>query len=136
MQRWIDKNTKWILTLPLILFILIMVAYPLYYTFDLSLHTSTMSAVKPPKFVGLANYEKMFRNSRFIDSCEKTLLFSGVCLIDTETDEEIMLYRALTYNWTHPAHPHPCVNTASDVVTFNDYNAENGKVSVGFYMIE
>ena len=31
MQRWIDRNTKWILTLPLILFILIMVAYPLYY---------------------------------------------------------------------------------------------------------
>ena len=81
MQRWIDRNTKWILTLPLILFIVIMVAYPLYYTFDLSLHTSTMSAVKPPKFVGFANYEKMFRNSRFIDSCEKTLLFSGVCLI-------------------------------------------------------
>ena len=47
-----------------------------------------------------------------------------------------MLYRAHTYNWTHPAHPHPCFNTDSNVVCFNDYNLENNKVSVGFYVIE
>lgn len=80
MRSWVDKNTKWILTVPLIIFILLMVAYPLLYTFDMSLHSSTMSAVKPPKWVGFNNYIKMFSNQRFLDSCKLTLLFSGVCL--------------------------------------------------------
>ena len=75
-------------------------------------------------------------DERYIVSDTQSGGFSGVCLIDTETDEEVMLYRAQTYNWTHPAHPHPCVNTTSDIVCFNDYNTENGKVSVGFYMIK
>ena len=75
-------------------------------------------------------------DERYIASDTQSSGFSGVCLIDTESDEEVMLYRAHTYNWTHPAHPHPCFNTDSNVVSFNDYNTENGKVSVGFYVIE
>ena len=75
-------------------------------------------------------------DQRYIVSDTQSGGYSGVCLIDTETDTEIMLYRAQTYNWTHPAHPHPCVNTASDIVAFNDYNVENGKVAVGFYVVE
>lgn len=81
MKRWIDRNTKWILTLPLIFFILLMVAYPLYYTVDLSLHSSSMSLVKPPKFVGFKNYTKLFESTKFWTSCGHTLLFAGVCLV-------------------------------------------------------
>lgn len=80
MRRWIDRNTKWILTIPLIIFILLMVAYPLGYTVNMSLHSSSMSAVKAPKFVGLNNYIKMFSNKKFLDACLLTLEFSGVCL--------------------------------------------------------
>ena len=75
-------------------------------------------------------------DERYIVSDTQSSGFSGVCLIDTETDAEIMLFKATTYNWTHPAHPHPCVNRDSDVVAFNDYNTQNKKVSVGFYFIE
>lgn len=80
MKRWIDRNTKWILTVPLILFILLMVGYPLYYTVDMSLHSSSMSLVKPPKWVGFDNYTKLFKNAKFWDACGHTLLFAGVCL--------------------------------------------------------
>lgn len=80
MKRWIDKNTKWILTLPLIIFILLMVAYPLGYTVDMSLHSSSMSLLKPPKWVGLKNYINLFKNAKFWDACGHTLLFAGVCL--------------------------------------------------------
>lgn len=80
MKRWIDKNTKWILTLPLIIFILLMVAYPLGYTVDMSLHSSSMSLLKPPKWVGLKNYISLFKSPRFWDACGHTLLFAGVCL--------------------------------------------------------
>lgn len=75
-------------------------------------------------------------DERYIASDTQSGSFSGVCLIDTETDEEIMLYHAQTYKWTHPAHPHPCFNTDSDVLCFNDYNTENQKVSIGFYIIQ
>ena len=75
-------------------------------------------------------------DERYIVSDTQSGSYSGVCLIDTETDSEIMLYKANTYQWTHPAHPHPCVNTDSNVVSFNDYNLENGKVAIGFYLIE
>jgi protease II len=75
-------------------------------------------------------------DQRYIVSDTQSSGFSGVCLIDTETDKEVMLYRAQTYNYTHPGHPHPCVNTESDVVCFNDHNLENGKIAIGFYFIE
>lgn len=81
MRRWIDRNTKWILTIPLIIFILLMVAYPLGYTVDMSLHSSSMSAIKAPRWVGFANYQKMFTNQKFLDACGLTLKFSGVCLV-------------------------------------------------------
>lgn len=58
-----------------------MVAYPLGYTVDMSLHSSSMSAVKPPKFVGFSNYEKLFTNQKFKDAAMLTLEFSGVCLV-------------------------------------------------------
>ncbi len=80
MQRWLDRNTKWILTAPIILFIIFMVAYPLFYTVRLSFHSWSMSAVKPMKWVGIKNYVKMFQNPKFINACKLTLLYSGVCL--------------------------------------------------------
>ena len=80
MINWIDRNTKWLLTLPVILFILLMVAYPLFYTFQLSFHSWSMSAVKPMKFVGFANYIKMFNNPKFWQAWKLTLTYSVVCL--------------------------------------------------------
>lgn len=80
MRNWIDKNTKWILTMPVILFILVMVAYPLFYTFRLSFHSWSMSAVKGMEWEGLENYIKMFQDDKFWIGCKNTLFYSGVCL--------------------------------------------------------
>ena len=80
MQRWLDRNTKWILTAPVILFILIMVAYPLFYTFRLSFHSWSMSAVQPMKWVALNNYTKMFKSTKFINACRLTLQYSLICV--------------------------------------------------------
>ena len=80
LKNWIDRNLKWVLTMPVIIFIALMVVYPLGYTFKLSLYSSSMSAVKAAKFVGLKNYVKMFSNAKFLNATKATLVFSGVCL--------------------------------------------------------
>ena len=80
MQKWLDRNTKWILTAPIILFILLMVAYPLFYTFRLSFHSWSMSAVTPMKWVGWKNYTKMFQSAKFLNACKLTLIYSLICV--------------------------------------------------------
>lgn len=80
MRNWTDKNTKWILTMPVILFIVVMVAYPLFYTFRLSFHSWSMSAVKDMEWVGWENYVKMFQDEKFWVGCNHTLIYSGICL--------------------------------------------------------
>ena len=55
LRNWIDKNIKWALTIPVIVFILLMIGYPLFYTFRLSFHSWSLSALKGMKWVGLKN---------------------------------------------------------------------------------
>ncbi len=74
-------------------------------------------------------------DERYITSDTQSGSYSGVCLIDTETDEEILIYKAQTYRQTHPGHPHPAFNTESDALCFNDHNLENGRVSIGVYIL-
>ncbi len=74
-------------------------------------------------------------DERYIASDTQSGSYSGVCLIDTDTDEEIMIYKAQTYKWTHPGHPHPCFNADSTAICFNDHNLNNGRVSIGVYYI-
>lgn len=80
MRGWIDKNIKWIFTLPVILFIVLMVAYPLFYTFRLSFHSWSMSSIKGMQWVGLKNYIQMFGSEKFWIGCRNTLVYTGVCI--------------------------------------------------------
>ena len=80
MQKWLDRNTKWILTAPVILFILLMCLYPLVYTFQLSFNSWSMSAVTPMKWVGLKNYIKLFISAKFLNACKLTLIYSAICV--------------------------------------------------------
>ena len=79
--QWIDKNTKWIMTLPVILFILIMIAYPLFYTFRLSFHSWSLSSVTAMKWVGLKNYIDVLTDERFLDSCWRTFAYAAITLV-------------------------------------------------------
>ena len=81
MKPWIDRNLKIIFLMPLILFIAFMVLYPLVYTFRMSFYSYSMSAIKPPKFVGLKNYITMFTNTKFLNGCKLTMVFSIGCLV-------------------------------------------------------
>lgn len=82
--KWLDKNLKWVFTIPTILFVLAMIAFPIIYTFRLSFFESTMSA-QGDTFVGFKNYIDMFTDpdQRFLQAFGRTMLFS-VCAIIVE----------------------------------------------------
>ncbi len=80
--RWVEKNLRWVFTLPAVLFILVMMAFPILYTARVSLTEWSMSAVTPPKFVGLANYAELFlRDPRFWLATWRTFYFTGLALL-------------------------------------------------------
>ncbi|MGE5673055.1 MAG: carbohydrate ABC transporter permease [Mycobacterium leprae] len=77
MSRWIERHLKWVFPLPAVLFILLMMAFPIVYTLWLSFSEWSMSAVTPPKFVGLANYTHMLgSDARFWASTWRTFYFT------------------------------------------------------------
>jgi len=79
--KWIDRNLKWVYILPALLFVLIMMLFPIIYTVWISFYEWSMSAVTPPVFVGLSNYIEMFKDPRFTDALFNTFYFTIVALV-------------------------------------------------------
>jgi len=80
MKAWVNKNTKYIYTLPTILFIILLVAYPIYYTVHLSFFDWGMSAIKAPEFIGLNNYKELLGDSRFWDAFWRTIAYTATAV--------------------------------------------------------
>lgn len=81
--KWLDKHIKWVFTIPTILFVLAMIAFPIIYTIYLSFFDSTLSSVKPPTFVGFDHYIEMFtdEDARFLLAVWRTVVFSVISLV-------------------------------------------------------
>ncbi|MEI7027004.1 carbohydrate ABC transporter permease [Paenibacillus sp. y28] len=77
---WIDRNLKWIYTLPAVIFVLLMMLFPIIYTFRLSFYEWSMSATTPPAWVGLDNYKALFADTRFWHAVGSTFYFTIVAL--------------------------------------------------------
>ncbi|MFD0679851.1 MULTISPECIES: carbohydrate ABC transporter permease [unclassified Paenibacillus] len=80
-HSWFDRNIKWIYTMPALLFVLIMMVFPIVYTFRISFYEWSMSATTPPKWVGLSNYTTLLSDGRFWDSVFNTFYFTIVALV-------------------------------------------------------
>ncbi|MCR8631730.1 carbohydrate ABC transporter permease [Paenibacillus radicis (ex Xue et al. 2023)] len=80
-HSWFDRNIKWIYTMPALLFVLIMMVFPIVYTFRISFYEWSMSATTPPKWVGLSNYTTLLSEGRFWDSVFNTFYFTIVALV-------------------------------------------------------
>jgi multiple sugar transport system permease protein len=71
------RIASWLFPLPAVLVILLMMVFPVGYTFLLSFHRWFASSVTPPRWTGLENYIKLFTNDpRFFDALGRTLLFT------------------------------------------------------------
>jgi multiple sugar transport system permease protein len=79
--RWLDSNIKLIFLLPSVIFVVVMIIFPLGYNLALSFADWSMSSVEPPRFVGLQNYVDLLMSSRFQLSVVRTLAYSGGSLV-------------------------------------------------------
>jgi multiple sugar transport system permease protein len=76
-RRWF----KWYMTLPAVLFVLIMMVFPIVYTFRLSFFDWSMSSATAPQWVGLSNYTSLFQDPRFVAAFWRTLYFTAMAIV-------------------------------------------------------
>lgn len=79
--NWFDRNLKWIYTLPAVLFVLLMMLFPIIYTVRISFYEWSMSATTPPQWVGLSNYIALFKDERFWHAVGSTFYFTIAALV-------------------------------------------------------
>jgi multiple sugar transport system permease protein len=79
--NWLDRNIKWVFMLPALLFIALMIVFPIFYTMRLSFFEWSMSAVNPPKWVGLDNYILLLKSDLFWNALGKTFYHSSISIV-------------------------------------------------------
>lgn len=79
-SNWANRNIKYVFTFPTLLFILLMIAFPLVYTIILSLHSWRMSVNIPWKWTGIENYTALLSSSRFWSAVNRTFKFAVIAL--------------------------------------------------------
>ncbi|MBI5033260.1 MAG: sugar ABC transporter permease [Chloroflexi bacterium] len=81
MGNFIDRNVKWLFPLPAILFILVMMVFPILYTVWNSMTPWSISAGRPATFFGLTNYFNLPEDTRFVASISRTLFFTILAVV-------------------------------------------------------
>ncbi|MDO5672542.1 MAG: sugar ABC transporter permease [Actinomycetaceae bacterium] len=77
-SRWANKNRKWLLAAPAMIFTAAMLLFPLGWTIYLSFTNAEGSVRAPKKFNGIDNYiEVLTDTARFWPSVWRTLFFTG-----------------------------------------------------------
>lgn len=80
-QNFIDRNARWIYPLPAILFILLMMVFPILYTVRNSMTPWSISTGKPDVFFGLQNYLALPDDTRFVASIFRTFYFTIIAVV-------------------------------------------------------
>lgn len=77
LSRWIDKRIRYVFIMPALLFVIIMMAFPILYTLRLSFTRWSMSATRAPVWIGLDNYKSLFlHDPRFWGAVGRTFVFT------------------------------------------------------------
>lgn len=84
MKDFINRNIRWVFPLPATIFVILMMVFPVLFTFGISFTNWSMSAAAPTTFVGLNNYITMFQDPRFYASLWQTLYLT-VLAVSVET---------------------------------------------------
>lgn len=84
-MRWfsdfVDAHVKAAFITPALAFVTIMMAFPIGYTIFLSLHSWFGSVTRPPDFIGLDNFVRIFTGDpRFWAALGRTLAFTGMAV--------------------------------------------------------
>jgi multiple sugar transport system permease protein len=70
-----DSRRAWLLNGPALVVLLALVAYPIGYSFWVSLHRQNLRRPRATRFLGLDNYVALWRDPQFLGSLRTTALF-------------------------------------------------------------
>jgi multiple sugar transport system permease protein len=77
--RWAHRHAAWLFPTPAVLLVAAIIAYPIAYTVWMSLQEWFISSLTAPKFIGLANYQKiLLGDDRFREAFFRTLYFTAL----------------------------------------------------------
>lgn len=80
--RLANRHRKWVLAGPAVAFIVLMVSFPLIYTFWLSLTDASGSVTRENYFVGVENYITLLTtDQRFWPAVRRTVVFTGGAVV-------------------------------------------------------
>ncbi len=78
---WGHRNARWLFPAPAVLLVAVIIVYPIVYTVWMSLQDWFASSVTLPKFIGLANYQKILvGDPRFREAVVRTLYFTALVI--------------------------------------------------------
>ncbi|MGE4454901.1 MAG: carbohydrate ABC transporter permease [Sphaerochaeta sp.] len=75
-QGFLEKNLRYIFPLPAVLFVVILMVFPVVYTFFLSFTDWSLTSGRPLSVVGLSSYFKVLKEPRFLQSMGRTFYFT------------------------------------------------------------
>jgi len=79
---FVERHVRTIFILPAVLFVLVMIVFPIGYTFYLSFFEWSMSGVAKPKWVFFENYKTLlFEDARFWSAVWRTFYFTIFALV-------------------------------------------------------
>jgi multiple sugar transport system permease protein len=81
-SRWANKNRKWVFAAPSMIFVALLIAFPVGWTLYLSLTDASGSVRAQSDFIGLENYVNVLTDfDRFWPAAGRTVYFTGGALI-------------------------------------------------------
>ena len=81
LERWIDKNLKWVLMSPAVVYVAVLIAYPLIFTLNLSFTDASRSTSRKYEYIWFENFAALLADTeRFWPAVGRTAYFTIVGL--------------------------------------------------------
>lgn len=79
-NSWVDRHVKHIFVMPAVLFVILMMAFPIIFTFGVSLTDWEGSVKFLPGWAGLSNYTALLTQTRFWGAVVRTIYFTALAV--------------------------------------------------------
>ena len=97
-KGFFERNIRYIFPLPAMIFVIVLMVFPVCYTFLLSFTDWTLTRGGDPEFVFLDSYIKVLKEPRFLDAIGRTLYFTfGAVAVETVLGTAIALILDMSF---------------------------------------
>jgi multiple sugar transport system permease protein len=78
---FVERNLRILFPLPALVFVVVMMLFPILYTLFLSFTNWNLTSGQPLRFVWFKSYERMFNEPRFLMAFGRTFAFTGLAVV-------------------------------------------------------